>query len=97
MRLLLVAVIVAGCSGDKPTEVDANPAGPRCSMQLYDLCFEEHDCTTAMCVNFAAQGFQVCTQGCSVDIPCPPDKSGAAGTCDQGLCRPAEPNMCHLP
>jgi hypothetical protein len=97
MRLLLVAVVLAACSGDKPTEIDANPAGPKCSMQLYDLCVEEHDCMTGMCQNFAAQGLQVCTEGCAEPAnPCPNDSSGTKGTCDQGLCRPAAANMCHL-
>jgi hypothetical protein len=99
MRHLLVATLAglaAACSGDKPPEVDANPAGPRCSMQLYDLCIEEHACTSNTCQNFASAGFQVCSQGCDPQTPCPADVTGAAGTCDSNLCRPAMPNMCHL-
>lgn len=96
MRYLLVASLVAGCSGDTPPAIDANPAGPRCSMQVYDLCNEEHDCTSNICQNFAAAGFQVCTQGCDAANPCPDDRSSAPGTCESGLCVPSAANMCHL-
>ena len=95
-RLAVVGVIaLGGCSGDTPAQLDANPAGPRCSMQVYDLCNEEHDCTNNLCQNFGAQGFQVCTQGCDASNPCPDDKSGTPGICDV-VCRPSAPNMCHL-
>lgn len=96
MRFLLVATVLAGCSGDTPAQIDANPAGPKCSMQVYDLCLEEHDCTLMICQNFASAGFQVCSQPCDASNPCPADKSGAAGTCELGVCRPSAPNMCHL-
>ena len=96
MRFLLVAVVLAGCSGDTPSQIDANPAGPKCSMQVYDLCLEEHDCTSVICQNFATAGFQVCTVACDANNPCPADKSGAAGTCESGVCKPSAPNMCHL-
>lgn len=96
MRSVLVAVVLAACSGDTPPNIDANPAGPRCSMQLYDLCIEEHDCATMICQNFAADGFQVCSQACGAGMPCPADRTGAAGTCESGVCKPSTPNMCHL-
>ena len=102
MRPLFVAFVACvgfgsgACSGDMPTQIDANPAGPRCSMQLYDLCIEDHDCMTNICQNFSAAGFQVCSQVCAATTPCPVDKTGAAGTCESGACRPSAPNMCHL-
>jgi len=99
MRAVLVFVVssLAACSGDTPAQIDANPAGPKCSMQVYDLCFEEHDCASSLCQNFPAEGFQVCTQACGADNPCPDDRSGAAAACTGGVCVPSAPNMCHLP
>jgi hypothetical protein len=98
MRVVLAFVVwsVAACSGDTPAEIDANPAGPKCSMQPFDLCVEEHDCTSNICQNFQTQGFQVCTQACSPDNPCPNDRSGSPAACDNGVCVPSAPNMCHL-
>lgn len=97
MRYLLVGVVVvAACSGDTPPAIDANPLGPRCSKQPYDLCIEEHDCTSNLCQNFAADGFQVCTQSCDTENPCPDDRSGAPAACESGICKPSAPNMCHL-
>jgi hypothetical protein len=100
MRLLLLALTALGagsaCSGETPPQIDANPLGPRCSMKVYDLCNEEHDCTSNMCQNFAAEGFQVCTMGCDATNPCPDDRSGSPGTCAMGICKPSQPNMCHL-
>jgi len=96
MRSLAIAlVLVTACSGEKPPDVDAHPGGPLCSKQIYDLCTAEHDCMSALCQNFG--GVQVCSQTCSPGgTPCPTDKSGAAGVCDNGMCKPSAPNMCHL-
>jgi hypothetical protein len=89
-----LVVVLAGCSGDTPPDVDANPAGPRCSKQLYDLCAQEHDCDSNIC--FPIGGTQICTQGCGPGAPCP-DQNGQPVTCDtDGRCAPAAPNMCHL-
>lgn len=97
MRSVVVAVLLAACSGDQVDSVDANPAGPRCSNVVYDLCREEHDCASMICQNFGAEGFQVCSQGCvEGGTPCPDDRSGAPGTCAGGVCRPSAPNRCHL-
>jgi hypothetical protein len=97
MRLLLALAVLAACRGDTPPEIDANPAGPRCSKMTYDLCVEEHDCDSNMCHNFAGDGFQVCTQACGAASPCPVDKNGTPGTCNgMGICKPSAPNMCHL-
>ena len=99
MRSVLVALVIVGlgCSGSTPPEIDANPAGPRCTMQFYDLCNEEHDCPAPMiCQNFATDGFQVCTTNCDASNPCPNDRSGSPAACESGLCKPSAANMCHL-
>lgn len=96
MRCLLVAALLAGCSGETPPMIDANPLGPRCTKQVYDLCSEEHDCDSMVCQNFAADGIQVCSQACNDSLPCPDDRNGAPGTCESGVCKPAVANMCHL-
>jgi len=97
MRGLVIASLLAACSGGgAPPGIDAHPGGPLCSKQIYDLCVEEHDCDTLICQPFDM--FSVCTTGCtSGTIDCPMDKSGAKGACDNGLCKPIAPNMCHLP
>ena len=97
MRLVLVASMLVSCSGETPPNVDANPAGPRCSMQLYDSCGEEHDCASMICQNFSADGFQVCSQACGASLPCPADRSGSPAECFSGVCKPSLPNMCHFP
>jgi hypothetical protein len=96
---LVLAVIAQACGGDAPPMVDANPAGPKCTAAVYDLCNTEHDCTSAMCHLFMADGFQVCTQACTAgdNTTCPVDSSGNHGTCNpMGICKPAAANMCHL-
>ena len=97
MRGLAFAILLSACGGGgAPPNVDANPLGPLCSMQTYDLCREEHDCLTPdVCQNFPE--FQVCSRGCTDQVPCPDDKSGSPATCDNGVCKPSAPNMCHLP
>jgi hypothetical protein len=101
MRILglFVTVALAACSGDQPANVDANPAGPKCTTAIYDLCATEHDCMSGMCHLFSADGFQVCTQTCTPgdNTTCPVDSTGANGTCNaMGICKPAAANMCHL-
>jgi hypothetical protein len=84
-----------GCSGDTPPEIDADPRGPKCPGDLYDLCLEEHDCMSNSCPNFASAGIQVCSQACTDTMPCPDSPMGPA-TCDMGHCRPPVANHCHL-
>jgi hypothetical protein len=93
---MLVAIVLGACSGDTPQQIDANPLGPMCSKQTFDLCNEEHDCMSNNCQNFTT--FQVCTVACTANDPCPKDKSGSPAECDtaSGLCKPSAPNMCHL-
>ena len=96
MRGLVIAILLGGCGGGgAPPNVDANPKGPLCSKQIYDLCVEEHDCETMVCQPFPE--FTICTTSCDATHPCPEDKGGAAGACDNGACKPSAPNMCHLP
>jgi hypothetical protein len=96
MRSFVLVMALAACGGgNAPPNVDANPAGPRCSKQLYDLCSEEHDCNSGVCRNFGS--YQVCSQACVAGgEPCPADTSGAPAACDNGVCTPSAPNMCHL-
>lgn len=97
MRSLLFLAALAACSGNKPADVDANPAGPKCAKATYDLCATEHDCMTGICLFFADGGFMVCSQGCDANNPCPNDKTGSPGECTAiSACKPAAPNMCHL-
>jgi hypothetical protein len=97
MRSVLAAfVVMAACSGETPPNIDANPLGPRCSKQVYDLCAEEHDCESMVCQNFAADGLQVCSKGCAPGVACPADRTGTEGTCEAGVCKPSVANMCHL-
>ncbi len=93
MRILIMFSIVLGaCAGD---EVDQGN-GPVCMMVLYDKCQSEHDCTSNQCQNFVADGFQVCTQGCSAALPCP-DNNGVAVPCDSmGYCKPAAATECRV-
>jgi hypothetical protein len=83
MRIWVLAALAAGCAGDEP------PGSGRCPGVIYDLCVEEHDCSTNKCINFPE--FQVCSQACDDATPCP---DGA--TCDNGFCKPAAPNDCTL-
>jgi hypothetical protein len=65
-----------------------------CVGKAFDPCNEEHDCASNRCQNFMAEGFQVCTVACDAATPCPNDVSGAAATCNAGICTPAMPNEC---
>lgn len=99
MRSLLILTVLAACSGDQPADVDANPAGPLCTMATYDPCTTEHDCTSGVCHYFMADNYMICTQACTPgdNTTCPKDKSGTNGTCNpMGICKPSAPNMCHL-
>ena len=102
MRFVVVlAALLAGvgaCKGDAPADIDANPAGPACTKALYDLCVEEHDCTSGVCKNFEASGFQVCSQPCDpTSNPCPNDSTGAPAEWNaMKICKPAAATMCPL-
>jgi hypothetical protein len=97
MRCCLILLALVACSGDEPPSPDADPRGPLCSKQTFDLCSTEHDCTSGVCRAFIAENYMICTQACDTANPCPKDKNGAVGVCDQGVCKPAAgPNMCHL-
>lgn len=88
MRSFAIGLVFAvGCAGDEPAST------PMCTRSLYEPCVEEHDCMSGFCQNFTDQAFQVCSQPCDAQTPCP---DGA--TCDDalGFCRPAAPKTCTL-
>jgi hypothetical protein len=89
--LAFVLLAFAACSGDPPPD-QTN----KCTGAAYDLCSTEHDCTSTKCQLFT--GFQVCTQMCDANTPCPNDATGMPATCDAtlALCKPAMANACTL-
>ena len=88
----LLALGFFACTGDPP----ANQQNA-CTGAAFDLCSTEHDCTSANCKLFMADGFQVCTQACDATTPCPNDATGAPATCNaMNICKPAMANDCHL-
>lgn len=97
MRIAIGVALVVGlglgaCAGD---EVDPGN-GPVCTMALYDVCNEEHDCMSNMCHNFMGDGFQVCTQACAAGTPCP-DQDGQPVTCNSnGICKPPAATDCRV-
>ena len=99
MRILSTALALSlfACSGSTPPEVDADPRGPACTKAVYDLCATEHDCMSANCHLFMADGFQVCTTTCDANNPCPAQPAGGSATCNpMGICKPTAANHCHL-
>ena len=88
---MVLALALGACSGDSPPPGDG---GHACTGTLYDRCASEHDCSTANCRTFNAQMLEVCSAACGAANPCAADSSGAAGVCDNGLCRPVAANDC---
>jgi hypothetical protein len=90
MRTWIVAAVVsvlAACSGDAP------PGSNKCLGEIYQSCNEEHDCSSGLCQNFPAEGFQVCSQACDAANPCPDDAECDA---DTSVCKPAAADDCNL-
>ncbi len=87
--VLAITIALAACSGDEPP-----PAQNTCTGAAYDLCNDEHDCTSMNCRPFGT--IQVCTQVCAADTPCPDDAAGNAVPCTGGLCQPTTANDCKL-
>jgi hypothetical protein len=98
MRIFSFALALGlfACSGSSPPEVDADPRGPTCTKALYDLCSTEHDCMSANCKLFMTEGFQVCSQTCDANNPCPAPPTGTATCNAMGICKPDAANHCHL-
>ncbi|HWU91365.1 MAG TPA: hypothetical protein VN253_29060 [Kofleriaceae bacterium] len=88
--LMMLAVVLGACAGDAP-----GPSG-KCTKALYDVCLTEHDCTSNDCRNFIGDGFQVCTQGCNADNPCPAQNGRPVACDDMGICKPDAPTECTL-
>lgn len=99
MRWFVVVTlfVLANCAGDLPPD---DPAQRPCVGATYDPCFDEHTCERFNCRPFVADGFQICTQSCDADNPCPGESDGAI--CDEtagpglGVCKPVEPNVCKV-
>ena len=71
-------------------------SGTACTGAVYDPCTDAAQCASGNCLVFQQQGFQVCTQTCTVgnNASCP-TQNGVAATCNnKGLCKPAAANSC---
>lgn len=96
---MLVVLTVGACTGGAPKNVDS---GRACDNRLYDLCLDEHNCTSGLCRSFPAAGtlpaFEACSMPCTVgsDGPCGMTADGRPATCDTGFCKPPGPNDCVL-
>ena len=89
--LSLGLLLLSGaCAGDSP-----DPVVRKCTKSLYELCITEHDCTSNNCLNFANDGYKICTVGCDASNPCP-DLNGEAVSCTANVCKPAEPVECEV-
>jgi hypothetical protein len=92
---LATVVLCVACAGGPPID---DPAELPCPGDTYDPCLDEHTCASLNCRPFAAEQFQICTQRCDVDNPCPGESDGAV--CDEsagaglGVCKPVIPNVC---
>ena len=92
----LVVLLASACSGSAPANTDS---GRTCNGKLYDACLQEHDCESGDCRPFTGDGFQVCSQHCTVgdDAACGKTLDGRMATCNaMGICKPPGPNDCIL-
>lgn len=96
--LLLIACDNGGGGGTTGNLMpDAPPGTPLCTGVAYDWCAAPGDCASENCHFFEKSNFTVCTQTCSADNPCPPDKDGNPPECNnRGICKPAVANVCVL-
>jgi len=86
---MLVVLTFAGCAGDSTSRT--------CTGELYDACFDEHNCTSGNCHNFSTEGFQACSTSCTPgdDTPCMTTADGRKATCSAaGICTPPAANDC---
>lgn len=101
MKLAFACLFLIACDngtgammGQMP---DAAPGTPVCTGKVYDWCAAAADCESQNCHFFEKSNFTVCTQTCSADNPCPPDKDGNAVSCNnRGTCKPNVANACAL-
>jgi len=87
---LALVLVLSACAGDAPGDVTR-----KCTKSLYELCITEHDCMSNNCLQFAADGYQICTVGCDASNPCP-DLNGEAVSCDMNVCKPPAPIECEV-
>ena len=97
MRLVLLTLAVAACSGDTPQGPDA---ANLCAGSAYDPCNDEHNCpetAAAICMPVGANHIAVCTVGCTPGgAACPNDSTGAPGTCNaNSVCEPSAFPTCN--
>ena len=101
MKLAFVCLLLIACDngggGSMGPMPDAPPGTPACTGALYDWCAVDGDCMSGDCHFFDQSNFTICTQTCSASVPCPPDHTGAAVSCNnRGICKPNTANVCAL-
>jgi hypothetical protein len=104
MTSILLALVLASCSNNTSTTIDAAPAdaphadGPgtdamsaACTGKLYDACNPAaSNCMTGlMCKNFTGSVFSVCTQTCGT---CPNQGATTVMCNNMNICKPNAPN-----
>ncbi|HEU0037221.1 MAG TPA: hypothetical protein VFQ53_41710 [Kofleriaceae bacterium] len=97
LAAMSISLVLAACGGggDSPPLPDADPNAPLCTGVVYDNCTSNAQCMSNNCHLFEQDAFQVCTQGCDANNPCPVDASGTVGTCNnRGICKPTRNNAC---
>jgi hypothetical protein len=85
-----LVLMLGACAGGSP-----DPVARKCTKSLYELCITEHDCMSNNCLEFAADGYQICTVGCTDAVPCP-DLNGEPVTCTDNVCKPSAPVECEV-
>ena len=85
---LALLLLLGACAGDAP-----DPMERQCTKSLYEFCITEHDCASNNCLEFAAEGYLICTVGCDAMNPCP-TLADEPVPCTNNVCKPATPIEC---
>jgi hypothetical protein len=85
---LALMLVLGACAGDAPAPVERP-----CTKSLYELCITEHDCDSNNCLEFAEEGYLMCTVGCDAANPCP-RLNDEEVPCVSNVCKPAAPIEC---